>query len=728
VDELYYLLFEKGRVGKVLEALRNQGLPISSTDHHRALLYGHALCLYGDFQQALKVFSAIPPNTAYKAERLWGLANAQLRLGNLKKVEPLLNDALQQSPPSWLAPRIYNTYVNLYIYEGRFERALTAIGKGVEEALAGAQLTDQLILEGNRGIIEIDQGNLEAAASSLQRSVNQLLIRDCVLSGATFLINLSGVLEALGGRPEAIKCLDQAEKFIQESGSKGKMIFLKQTQGELLEREGFLAKAEQAFQEALTLLRELPDPKLEVQVTCDLAHLCFEKGDTGSALSLIRKAHDQVRIRGYHSLEDLCLGYEGKFLLHSGATREGIALLSAACRRAEALGKREIYSYIALYLALGYRDLKQSRKADGWLRKSLRVAEQCHMLSALQVEKEVLTSLLVEFGEGLPPGDFLGRLVVQLRHPALLKLLLRNTPDWKILFLRSLKVYDARRFQPELAKLKNDPDKEVRRTARLSLSGWNQHAAYRAYAFGTLRVFLEGELLSDKDWIRPSVKRLFLFLLTRPEEWHPTETLLEALWTKPHPEKTPNVLRYLFSSLRKALEPWSRLAGNYVFFQSQRGAYGFFPGDRFWIDAREFEEKIKLAEKIRLQRNYKDAHKTYREALDLYLGNYLEEFPYEDWLRQKRDYLREQYFRGVLGYVNLEKDSGNLPETRRVLEEALFKDLSRSGCAALLIRTLVQMKLTHEAKEWGQRHISYLKKKLKEKPAPEVVEALNLMN
>jgi tetratricopeptide (TPR) repeat protein len=725
VEELYQLLFEKGRVGKVLEALRKQGLPAPSAIPQRAVLYGHALCLYGDYQQALKVYSSIPPDTPHESERLWGLATAHLRLGNLKQVKPLLDEAFENNPPSWLSPRIYNTYVNLYIYEGRFEQASTAIVKGIEEALAGGHLTEQLILEGNRGVIEIYQGNFEGGTSSIQRSVNQLLVRDCILSAANFLINLSGSYENLGVTAEGKKCLGRAERLLEESGAKGRLVFLKQTQGELLEREGDLVRAEETFREALALLQELPNPKLEAQVTCDLAHLRFEKGDSGSALSLVRKAREQVSARGYHILEDLCLAYEGKFLLHAGATQEGIALLNESYRRAEALGKREILSYIALYLALGYRDLKRSGEAEQWLRKSLELAGQCHMISALLVEKEVLTSLLLEYGEGLPPTDYLSQLVVQLHHPAFLKRLLRHSPEGKVLFIRSLKVHDARRFQPELARLKNDPHKEVRRTARLLLNGWHLHAAYRVYTFGTLRVFLEGKMFSDKDWIRPGVKRLFLFLATRPEEWHPTESLLETFWDKPHPEKTPSVLRYLFSSLRKALEPWSRLAGDYVFFQSQRGAYGFFPGERFWMDWQVFEEEFKKAEKANLARNFKEARKAYREALGLYLGDYLEEFPYEDWLNPKRDHLRELYFRGVMRYATLERDSGNLPEARRVLEEALFKDLSRSGCVVLLIQILSEMKLTQEAREWGQRHLKYLKEELKEKPAPEVVEVLN---
>jgi hypothetical protein len=40
------------------------------------------------------------------------------------------------------------------------------------------------------------------------------------------------------------------------------------------------------------------------------------------------------------------------------------------------------------------------------------------------------------------------------------------------------------------------------------------------------------------------------------------------------------------------------------------------------------------------------------------------------------------------------------------------------------MQVLVQMKLTQEAGEWGEKHITYLKRELKEKPALEVVEVL----
>jgi len=227
--------------------------------------------------------------------------------------------------------------------------------------------------------------------------------------------------------------------------------------------------------------------------------------------------------------------------------------------------------------------------------------------------------------------------------------------------------------------------------------------------------------VTDKDWFRPGAKRLFLYLMTHPEKWHATDALLETLWSRAHPRKARHVLTTLFLYLRELFEPWHLPGKDYVFLQSKHGAYGFFPGERFRIDAEEFQEGLKEAEKARLARNFKEA----RQALDLYLGDYLEEFPYEDWLNPKRDYLREAYFRATRTYAILEQDSGNLPEARRVLEEALFKDLSRSECVLPLIQVLSMMKLTPLARDWGQRHLKYMKEELDEDPAPEVMEALN---
>jgi tetratricopeptide (TPR) repeat protein len=172
----------------------------------------------------VKVYSAIPPDPSRDAERLWGLAHALLALGDSNQVESLLNEALPQKSPPWLRARIYNTAVNFYIFKGQFEKAFETIELGIEAAQRGNNLIEQFILEGNRGVIKIYQGAFEEAVLLLQKTVQQLQVRECILPAANFLINLGTAWDALGDPVKAGKSLSRAGELLQESGSKARLI------------------------------------------------------------------------------------------------------------------------------------------------------------------------------------------------------------------------------------------------------------------------------------------------------------------------------------------------------------------------------------------------------------------------------------------------------------------------------------------------------------------------
>ena len=724
MEDLHRLLFEKERIGTVLELIKKEGTPDPQNNPDRALLYAHALNQYGDNPQAYRLYTSIPPHPAYEAERLWGLASLLVRMGDLAQAKEHLEEAQKLNPPLWLRLRIYNTQVALYLNEGQLEKARTLIEKAISDSQSEPRLLVRWILEGNYGLLLSQQGRYEEALLSLQRAVKQCIALDAVTSAAHYLINLSVVFENLGDIQEYGHCLERAEPLVRKSGSLYRLVYLRLIQGTFWMRLGRLDRAERLYEETQQLSDELPSLGLKVSFLASLSMLRFRKGDLTEALRLIRHARDLAQEKSLSRHRDECRYHEASFLIRSGAVHEGLEILNQAFHVSKSRSKQGLNVLIALYYAYGHDALKDRLKALSWLKRCLEAAERTRTTSALLTEKEVLVPLLLKLGDELPLTDSLSQLLVLLRHPALIKRFLKRSPEGKTLFLRSLRVHDVRHFHKEFARLRNDPQKEVRHAARLLLQRWSQHTAYRVHTLGPLRVLFEGKLLSNRNWTRPAVKRMFLFFLTNSNRWLETEAILEELWEKAPPERSAKILKTFFYSLRTVLEPWHLADMDYVFFQSQRGAYGFFPGERFWMDYQEFERGIKKAEKDLLARNFKEARKAYREALDLYLGDYLEEFPYEDWLNQKRDYLRELYFRGVMRYATLERDSGNLPEARRVLEEALFKDLSRCDCITLLIQTLAQMKLTQQARDWGQRHIQYMKKELKEKPAPEVVEAL----
>jgi len=721
-------IFEKERIGKALEYFQKTGLPDSTLDSESSLLYGHALSQFGDFQKARKVFSAIPSTSRYEAERLWGLGNVLAKSGELEQAKALFDQVLTLSPAPWLLPRLYHSLGSLYILEGLFGLAREAFDSGLEVAAEDPHGIASWILETGQGAVHIHTGSCEEGIFLLQRAARQLLARDAVLSAGHCLVTLAWAFCSLSDVAEAGKCLSRAEGLVQESGSKARLIHLCIIQGCYWRGSGRLDKAEQVYQEARELLQSYPIPESEISLNSNLADLLFEKGQVTEALRLVRKAQEQVQEKGLRYYEEYCFFSQGNYLLRSGATTEALVSLHRAFDLAQFRHRCSLESLIALYLAFGYEESKNRAEAMRWLQESFAAAQRSSCPCTLQEESDILVPLLLKMGDDLPLTEFLSQLIVRLCHPSLVKRLLRHSPQGRILFLRSLRVRDARPFRKELERLRNDPTKEVRRSARLLQQGWSQHVGYRIYALGTLRVFREGEIFTDADWTRPGVKRLFLYLAAHPNEWHPTESLVEALWVEAPPQQPNKVLYALFYYLRSAFEPWHSPRRPYALFQSQRGAYGFFPGNRAWRDWEEFTEGIKRGENALLVRNFREARKAFREALGLYLGDFLEEFPYEDWLRPKRDYLREVYFRSVLRYATLERESGNPHEARRILEEALFRDLSRSECAALQMQILSQMKLSQQAKEWGERHLKYVTEELKAEPAPEVLEVFRALS
>jgi len=725
MTDLRHLIFEKERIGKALEVLQKPGPSLPAGDPERSLLLGHALFQYGDLQKARKIYSSIPSAPAYEAERLWGLGNALYKSGELEQAKTLFDQVLTLNPAAWLLPRLYHSLGSLYILEGQFGLAREAFDSGLEVAAEDPHGTASWILETGLGAVHIHTGSCEEGIFLLQKAARQLLARDAALSAGHCLVTLAWAFCNLSDTAEAGKYLSRAEGLVEESGSVARLIHLRIIQGCYWRGSGRPDKAEQVYQEAGELLQSHPIPESEISLNSNLADLLFEKGQVKEALRLVRKARDQVQEKGLHYYEEYCFFSEGSYLLRAGAIPEALVSLHRAFELAQSRGRCSLVSLIALYLALGYEESKNRAEALRWLQESFAAAQRSSCPCTLHEESDILVPLLLKMGEDLPLTEFLSQLIVRLHQPSLVKRLLRHSPEGKILFLRSLRVHEARPYRRELERLRNDPVKEVRRSARLLQQGWSQHVGYRVYALGTLRVFREGMIFTDTDWTRPGVKRLFLYLATHPNEWLPTESLIEALWGEAPPGEPQKVLYSLFYYLRNAFEPWHSPRRPYALLQSQRGAYGFFPATRVWMDWEDFLEGVRRAENVLLVRNFKEARKAFRESLGLYLGDLLEEFPYEDWLRGKRDYLREVYFRSVQRYASLERESGNLHEARRVLEEALFRDPSRSECAVLEMQVLSQMKLSQQAREWGQRHLKYVAEELKSQPAPEVLEVFS---
>lgn len=726
MDDLRLLLFEKGRVFKVLDILKKQGYPDPESDPERCLVLGHALNLYGDYNRALRIFNAIPHNPSWEAERLWGQSGYHIRIGALHQAKRILDRALSLNPPPWLLANIYNHLATYYNHLGRYSDSIEISEQGMEIAEKNGYLVQYLILRGNLGIINAIQGHMDQGLTILEATVKQLLERDSVLAAAHFLIVESELLSSLGMLAEAKRCLQRAEKLVEKSGSAGRMVFLKLELGSLYRREEQIQKELQAYSQALEILRELPDPLMESQIYSNLAMVHFRRGNLGEALAIIERLLSNASLKNLKPQMLSFMSIKGYFLIGTGAYRQGLEILAQALENAVRLGIPQYQVIISLYLARGHLKAGDTDLALEWLKRSLSTAQDYNMSSQLLEAKEDLTELLLNFYDRIDIEPALGRLIVSLGHPGLVAKLIRyHNSEGKLIFLRSLNVNNAIAHRTQIGKLLGDRSPEVRRLARNLIEGWHSRSIYRISTFGSLRIFLEDRLLSEDVWGRAGVRRLFLLLLANRGRWLNNDFIQECLWQEPDPQASRRVLASRLSELRHILEPWHPPGKPYLMIQTRRGACGLFGGERLWLDYEEFCRLIKEAEAFYWKRCFREARKAYRQALDLYVGDFLEEYPYEDWLVQKRESLKETYLRSTIRYAVLEKEGGNLAEARRVLEEALYRDISCGECLKILLDVLAKAGLVSQAKDWAWRHVDYLKKELGCPPDPEVAESIS---
>jgi len=659
MDDLRCLLFEKGRVSKVLDILKKQGYPDPETEPERSLVLGHALNLYGDYNRALRIFDAVPHHPSWEAERLWGQSGYHLRIGALHQAKKILDRALSLNPPAWLLPNIYNHLATYYNHLGRFADSIQVSEKGMAIAEKNGYLVQYLILRGNLGIIKAIQGHVDQGLTILEATVKQLLERDSVLAAAHFLIVESELLSSLGMLAEARRCLQRAEKLVERSGSSGRMVFLKVELGTLYGREGQIQKELQAYRQALDILRELPDPLMESQIYSNLAMVHFRRGNLSEALAIIERLLTNAALKSLKPQMLSFLSIKGYLLIGAGAHRQGLEILTQALENAVRLGIPQYQIIIMLYLSRGYLKAGHRDLALEWLKRSLGTAREYNMSSQLLDAKDDLTELLINFYDRIDMEPGLGRLIVSLGHPGLVaKLIRHHHSEGKLTFLRSLNVNNAIAYRSQVQKLLGDRSPEVRRLARSLIEGWHSRSTYRISTFGSLRIFLEDRLLSEDVWGRAGVRRLFLLLLANRGRWLSNEYIQECLWQEPDPLASRRVLASRLSELRHILEPWHPPGKPYLLIQTRRGACGLFGADRLWLDCEEFPRLIKEAEAHYLKRCFREARKAYRQALDLYVGDFLEEYPYEDWLVQKRESIKEIYLRSTIRYAVLEKEGG----------------------------------------------------------------------
>ncbi len=184
--------------------------------------------------------------------------------------------------------------------------------------------------------------------------------------------------------------------------------------------------------------------------------------------------------------------------------------------------------------------------------------------------------------------------------------------------------------------LRNDPDDRLRDAAEQTLRHQQGRAPMEIRAFGSLRIWLNGEEIDYPRLLRPAAIRLLKLLIVNGTRSVAYDRMYELFWPDIDPDKARHNLATQVSAIRRNL-------GTVNLIQRVGEAYRLSLGDEVKLDVEEFEQVLEAGLAI-ARGPHRDLAIPYLEKAEfLYRGDFLSDDVYEDWIELRRQELRRSY-------------------------------------------------------------------------------------
>ncbi len=180
----------------------------------------------------------------------------------------------------------------------------------------------------------------------------------------------------------------------------------------------------------------------------------------------------------------------------------------------------------------------------------------------------------------------------------------------------------------------------VAQMAKSALSSIQESPKYRLRlcVLGAMRLYRDGDPIESEDWVRRErVRTLCGYLVHHPSVSR--REIAAALWPDRSEDKAQSNLRVNLRHLLSVFEP-DRPSGGAPWFMDAEGPTLNLRRDRIVIDVVEFDDLISEARRSDERGIPGQALELYREAADLFGGDYLEARSHDAWAEFERIRLR----------------------------------------------------------------------------------------
>lgn len=212
--------------------------------------------------------------------------------------------------------------------------------------------------------------------------------------------------------------------------------------------------------------------------------------------------------------------------------------------------------------------------------------------------------------------------------------------------------------------------------------------------FGSFRVELDGRDLTRQ--VRPKSRALLKALAANRTTGLSKDALAELLWADVLTSSSYLSLKVEIHNLRRVLG--SKGSDGWIVVRD--GTYRLNSNRAIWSDVGSFEERIRLGKKAESTGELARSREEYEAALELYVGDYLEDDVYDDSTLVARERLRDMHLEVLGRLARIAQRERDFSGTIDYCHQIVLADPCREDAYQLLMLSHAAMRQFSRAGAW----------------------------
>ncbi len=186
------------------------------------------------------------------------------------------------------------------------------------------------------------------------------------------------------------------------------------------------------------------------------------------------------------------------------------------------------------------------------------------------------------------------------------------------------------------------------------------------------RLFRDETPVEESEWEANQPKLLLKAIIAHRPRGVPKDVLIEALWPEVSPVSGERNFKVILHRLRRTLEPEidKDFGSSYVHLKAN---LVFLDEELCHVDLDDFLSCRRRGEKKDEEGDIKSAIVLYKQAIDLYAGDFLPEDLYVPWVAAKREELQTLYLNLLFRIAELYEKTRQSQECHGLLQESPAK-------------------------------------------------------